>query len=324
MNRCVSVSKLSGGSNSKTREGEDSAFAREEDVAHKRAEMKSVLETIKGGTQYLEKRGIEDARRNMEHLVAHRLDCDRMAIYTQFDRPLEESELDPLRADLKRRGEGVPLQHILGFVWFHDRKFSCDGRALIPRPETEELAGMVLGMTPHERIRVLDMGCGSGVLGLTIAAERVAAEVVLADISDDALGLAEENAGLLGIGNARFVKSDLFSGIDGKFDFILANLPYVPIGESRGMARELEHDPELALFSGEDGLDLIRRFIPEAADRLKDGGILAMEIGHDQASRAHGCLESCGFAEIEIRRDLSGIARLPFAKYFSSIPANNG
>lgn len=276
--------------------------------------MTTVLETIEGGTRYLEKRGIEDARRNMQMLVAHQLGCTRMDLYTQFDRPMQESELSPLREALKKRGEGIPLQHLLGRVWFHKHEFKTDARALIPRPETEELAEWLLTWELPENQRLLDMGCGSGVLGLSLAAARPGWDVTLADVSPDALALATENAAALEITNASFLESDLFSAIDGSFDGIVANLPYVPESERAIMAREVLHDPALALFSGADGLDLIRRFIPQAFNHLNPGGWLVMEIGHDQASQVAGFLQTSGFAEIEVKHDLSGIGRFPFAR----------
>lgn len=276
--------------------------------------MTTVLETIDGGTRYLEKRGIEDARRNMQMLVARQLGCTRMDLYLQFDRPLEENVLAPLREMLKKRGEGIPLQHLLGTVWFHNREFKTDVRALIPRPETEELAEWVLSWSLPENQRVLDMGCGSGVLGLTLAAERPGWELTLADVSPGALALARENAACLEISNASFLDSDLFSAVGGLFDGIAANLPYVPESERATMAREVLHDPALALFGGADGLDLIRRFIPQAFQYLKPGGWLVMEIGHDQASQVAGFLQACGFADIKVKTDLSGIARFPSAR----------
>jgi release factor glutamine methyltransferase len=276
--------------------------------------MSTVLETIDGGARYLEKRGIEDSRRNMQIMVAHQLACTRMQLYTQFDRPLGESELVPLREMLKRRGEGVPLQHVLGVVSFHHRDFKSDARALIPRPETEELAEWILSMPMGDDLKVLDMGCGSGVLGLTLAAERPTWHVTLADVSEDALALAKENAAALGIGNARFLRSDLFSAVEGEFDGIVANLPYVPESERASLSREVMHDPALALFGGADGLDVIRRFIPEAFRRLKPGGWMVLEIGHDQASQVEEILRSSGFADIEVKTDLSGVARFPFAR----------
>lgn len=276
--------------------------------------MTTVLETIDGGTRYLEKRGIEDARRNMQMLVAHQLGCTRMDLYLQFDRPMSESDLAPLRENLKKRGEGIPLQHLLGTVWFHKQEFKTDARALIPRPETEELAEWILKWELPADSRVLDMGCGSGVLGLTLASERPGWSVTLADVSPDALSLARENASAQEIGNATFLHSDLFSTVDGLFDGIVANLPYVPETERATISREVSHDPDLALFSGEDGLDLIRRFIPEAFGRLKPGGWLVLEIGHDQASQVAGILKASSFADIEVKTDLSGIDRFPFAR----------
>ncbi len=275
--------------------------------------MTTVLETIEKGTSYLEKRGVEDARRNMQMLVAHQLGCTRMDLYTQFDRPLEEAALSPLREMLKKRGEGVPLQHLLGTVWFHKHEFKTDARALIPRPETEELAEWILSWELPENLRLLDMGCGSGVLGLTLAVARPGWQVTLADISRDALALARENAAKLGISNVTFVESDLFSALEGPFDGIVANLPYVPESDRTAMSREVLHDPALALFAGADGLDVIRRFIPEAFQRLTPSGWVALEIGHDQASQVTGFLEASGFSETEVKTDLSGIPRFPAA-----------
>jgi release factor glutamine methyltransferase len=189
-----------------------------------------------------------------------------------------------------------------------------DARALIPRPETEELAEWILSWKLPENQHVLDMGCGSGVLGLTLAAERPGWRLTLADVSPDALALARENASLLGLAAVDFTQSDLFTSVEGSFDGIAANLPYVPEFERSTMSREVLHDPALALFSGPDGLDLIRRFIPEAFPRLKPGGWLVMEIGHDQASQVAEILQTSGFTAIEVKTDLSGVARFPFAK----------
>ncbi len=276
--------------------------------------MSTVLETIDGGTRYLEKRGIDDARRNMQMLVARQLGCTRMDLYLQFDRSMDEADLSPLRETLKKRGEGIPIQHLLGNVYFQKYEFKTDARALIPRPETEELVEWILKWELPSDLAILDVGCGSGVIGLTLAAERPTWHVTLADISEDALALAQENAAMLEVTNVEFLHSDLFSHIGGPFDGIVANLPYVPETERATLTREVMHDPALALFSGTDGLDLIRRFIPEAFTRLKPGGWLVLEIGHDQASQVREILHAHSFTDIEVKTDLSGIARFPFAK----------
>jgi release factor glutamine methyltransferase len=252
----------------------------------------------------------------MQLLVAKQLGCTRIELYLQFDRPLADHELAPLRELLKRRGDGTPLQHLLGSIEFHRREFRCDPRALVPRPETEELAELVLKLLPAPAAgrRLLDMGCGSGVLGLTLAAERPAAHATLADIAPDALALARDNAAALAITNVNFIESDLFAAIDGRFDLIAANLPYVPETERPTLAREVAHDPPQALFGGPDGLAVLRRFIPAAATHLAPGATLALEIGHDQASHVAALLQQCGLAEITIHRDLSGIPRFPTAR----------
>jgi release factor glutamine methyltransferase len=275
--------------------------------------MSTVLETIDGGTRYLEKRGIADARRNMQLLVAHQLNCTRMDLYLQFDRPLDDSDLAPLREALRKRGEGIPLQHLLGTVEFHRREFATDARALIPRPETEELVERVLALPLPPKPAILDMGTGSGVLGLTIAAET-SGHATLADVSPDALALAADNAQRLGLTNVTLVCSDLFASLTGQYDLIVANLPYIAEGERARLAVEVRHDPDLALFSGPDGLDLIRRFIPDAYARLNPGGWLAMEIGHDQATAVAALLADVGFVGVEVFSDLSKIARFPIAR----------
>lgn len=277
--------------------------------------MSTVLETIDKGTLYLEKRGVADARRNMQMLVAHQLQCTRMQLYVQFDRPLDEAVLQPLRESLKLRGEGVPVQHLLGQVEFHRRTFKTDARALIPRPETEELAELVLALDlPLENQAVLDMGCGSGVLGLTLAAERPGWLVTLADVSPAALALAAENAAALAIANVAWLATDLFSAVSGTFDGLVANLPYVPETERPTLSREVLHDPALALFGGPDGLAVLARFIPEAFHHLNPGGWLALEIGHDQASQVTAMLQQSGFTAIQLKTDLSGVPRFPVAR----------
>jgi release factor glutamine methyltransferase len=278
--------------------------------------MTTVLEILDKGTAYLAKKGIDDARRNMQMLVAHQLDCTRMDLYLRFDQPLEEDQLAPLRHLLKRRGDGVPLQHLLGSVTFHRRDFRTDARALIPRPETEELVEWLLkNVNLPENPHILDMGCGSGVLGLTLAADLPGSQVTLADLSPDALDLARENAALLEIPNATFVESDLFSALAGQlFDLIVANLPYVPEIDRPTLSKEVAHDPALALFGGPDGLDVIRRFVPAAKNHLAPGGWLALEIGIDQSDEVESLLRAASLTDVLTLKDLSGIPRFPVGR----------
>lgn len=278
--------------------------------------MTTVLDILDKGTAYLERKGIEDARRNMQMLVAHELGCTRMDLYLRFDQPIGRDRLDPLREALRKRGEGVPIQHLLGTVHFHRREFKTDSRALIPRPETEELAEWILkNLRLPESSAILDMGCGTGVLGLSLAAEIPGSRVVLADLSPGALSLAGENAAALEIPNVEFIESDLCASLgDRTFDLMVANLPYVPETDRPTLAKELAHDPDLALFGGPDGLDVIRRFIPEAARRLNPGGWLALEIGIGQSDEVETLLRSASLSDVLTHKDLSGIPRFPVAR----------
>jgi len=276
--------------------------------------MTTVLECIDAGTAYLEKRGVEDARRNMQLLVAHHMHCTRMQLYLRFDEPLGEDVLAPLRTDLKKRGERIPLQHLLGSVAFHKHDFKVDARALIPRPETEELVEWLIANVQPTPATVLDLGCGSGVIGLSLAVAWPQAQVTLADVSPDALSLARENAATLGLERVRFCETSLFSQITDRFDLIVANLPYVPEADRASLAPEVLHDPALALFSGYDGLDLIRVFCQEAKHFLTPDGSIAMEIGHDQAESTSTLLRSGGLDVVRVLTDISGIARFPLAK----------
>lgn len=279
--------------------------------------MATILDTLKKGTEYLENHGIEDARLNMEHLIAHVLKIDRMQLYLDFDRPIPEPALVSLRDLTKRRSRGEPLQHLLGTVEFFDLEFKTDARALIPRPETEEMVSLLTSDREWpEQVSILDVGCGSGVIGLSLAhffgakAERV----VLSDLSPEALSLAHENAESLALSDrVEFVQSDLFSDVNGYFDLIAANLPYIPNSDQTQLSREVQRDPPLALYGGEAGTEIIQRFLSDAVEHLDTGGLVAIEFGIGQAETLRILAEDLGFFPAEIKADLSGIDRFLFA-----------
>lgn len=280
--------------------------------------MATILDTLKKGTEYLQRHGVDEARLNMELLIGHVLKVERMRLYLDFDRPLAEDQLGTLRELTKRRGQGEPLQHLLGTVEFCDRDFKVDHRALIPRPETEELTHLLLAREWPEATAILDMGCGSGVIGLSLAIHlaRPGLEVTLADLSPDALELARENAAALlpDSGGLRFVESDLFGSLGGAdYDLIVANLPYIPDSSRTALSREVQRDPALALYGGESGIEIMERFLPSAFAHMRPGGSLAMEFGIGQGSPLARAAENAGFEQIELRRDLSGIERFLFA-----------
>ena len=270
--------------------------------------MMSLLEVLKGASDFLGKQGVESPRLNAEHLLAHVMGLKRMDLYLQFDRPLGEKERGPLRDLVRQRGTGIPLQHLLGTVEFCGKTFKSDARALIPRTETELLVERAL--TYPAPASILDVATGSGVIALSLALGRPEASVTATDISPEALSLAKENAILLSIDRITFHEADLLPPPEaGTFDLITANLPYIPAAEIAGLSREVRHDPILALDGGPEGLDLIVRLAPLALERLTSGGHLLLEIGIDQSEAVMACLAGHNYRDIKPLPDYQGIPR---------------
>ena len=270
-----------------------------------------LLEVLRGTERYLADRGVESPRLNAEHLLAHALGLKRMELYLQFDRPLTEAERAPLRDLVKRRGTREPLQHVLGTAEFHGRTFTCDKRALVPRPETEQLVELALGMTKDKpAATLLDIGTGSGVMALTLALELPSAILHATDLSPDALALAAENTARHALTDRIvFHQADLLPPGDVRFDLIIANLPYIPAEDIASLSPEVRHDPSSALDGGADGLDLIRRLIDTAPARLAPGGALLLEIGLGQADAVNALLSARKFRDISVRPDYQNIPR---------------
>ena len=260
--------------------------------------MKTVLEVLESTAKYFADKGVESPRLNIDLLLAHVLGIKRrMDLYMVFDRPLNDQELATLRDFVKRRSQGEPLQHLLGTIEFHGREFLCDRRALVPRPETERFVELILKYPLPDDARCIDVGTGSGIIALTLAAERPNARVQAVDRSGNALRLARDNAARLGLTErVELLQGDLLDKCPGPYDLVAANLPYVPAGDIAGLSREVQHDPMMALDGGQDGLALLARCIPEAHARLAPGGRIALEIGHDQAAGVGGVFHGAGFS----------------------------
>jgi release factor glutamine methyltransferase len=276
----------------------------------------TVLQVLQSSTEYLKKHKIENPRLNAEHLLAHTLGRKRIELYLQFERELTETDLGPLRELVKRRGEGEPLQHLLGTVEFCGLTFLCDKRAMVPRPETEELVELVQSAIRDPRSAILDVGTGSGVIALSLAAKFPEATIVAIDVSDDALALAQENAARLDLSSrVRFLKSRLLENVEGAFDLIVANLPYISTQDRHTLSREVLHDPEIALFAGRRGDELVRELIDEAPTRLRPGGMLALEIGLGQSDTLLSALTEKNYRDICAKNDYNGVKRFLFARY---------
>ncbi|NBS52721.1 MAG: peptide chain release factor N(5)-glutamine methyltransferase [Spartobacteria bacterium] len=278
--------------------------------------MMTTLEVLNAATSYLDKHGVESARLNAEHLLAHVLGMRRrIDLYLQFERPLSEGQRAPLRELVKRRADGIPLQHILGEVEFCGRVFSCDARALIPRPETELLVELVLKES-GAAASILDVATGSGVIGLSLALSLPDVAVTLCDISPEALSLASDNAMRHGIADKVTRKeSDLLDSVEGIFDIIVSNPPYIPTADIATLSREVLNDPVLALDGGADGLRIVERLVEASSLKMSPGGLLAMEIGHDQAARVVEILKVHNFRDIVVHRDYQDVERFVFSRH---------
>lgn len=277
---------------------------------------KTVLEVLQATTAYFKKHDVASPRLNAEHLLAHVLGRKRIELYLEFERVLTQSELAPLRDLVKRRGEGEPLQYLLETVEFCGHVFLCDKRAMVPRPETEELVEFLKSEIQNPKSKILDVGTGSGVIALSLAAKFPDAEIVAVDISDDAVALAQENAARLSLaGRVRFLKSNLLENVERTFDLVVANLPYVSTQARDTLSREVLHDPTVAVFAGARGDELVRELIAQAPSRLRPDGMLALEIGIGQSDALLSVLAEKNYRDISSKRDYSGVTRFLFARY---------
>ena len=276
----------------------------------------TVLEVLQATTAYFKKRNVENPRLNAEHLLAHVLGRKRIELYLDFERKLTETELTPLRDLVKRRSEGEPLQHLLGTVEFCGHVFLCDKRAMVPRPETEELVEFLKSEIQDPKSEIVDVGTGSGVISLSLSAEFPEARILAVDVSDDALALAQENAARLNLGDrVQVLKSRLLEKVEGAFDLIVANLPYISTQDRHTLSREVLHDPEIALFAGTRGDELVRELIANAPSRLRPGGMLALEIGLGQSEALLSALAEKNYRDICSKNDYNGVTRFLFARY---------
>ena len=276
----------------------------------------TVLEVLQATTAYFKKHSVENPRLNAEHLLAHVLGRKRIELYLEFERVLTEPELAPLRDLVKHRGEGEPLQHLLGTVEFCGLTFLCDKRAMVPRPETEELVELIESRIENRKSKIEDVGTGSGVIALSLAMKFPEAEILGVDISDDALTLAQENAARLNLADRiRFLRSNLLENVDGTFDLVVANLPYISTQDRHTLSREVLHDPALALFASARGDELVRELIAQAPSQLRADGILALEIGIGQSEALFSALAEKNYRDIYSKNDYSGVTRFLFARY---------
>ena len=286
-----------------------------------REEPWTVLNLVLWSAHYLEGKGVSGTRLDAEHLLADTLGVPRLELYLQHDRPLEASELVAFKPRLLRRARREPLQYILGRAAFREMDLAVDRRVLIPRPETELLAEEVLAWAAGRAaagLRALDLGTGCGALALALATEGDFASVVATDISRDALEVASVNGEQYHDGApVEFRAGSLYDpvGHDERFDVIVSNPPYIPGTEMEGLEPEVrDWEPRRALDAGADGMQVLAPLIAGAPRHLAPGGLLALEVGADQAAAVARRIDDTGaFARVRIVPDLAGRERMVLA-----------
>lgn len=283
----------------------------------------TVLSLIEWSRDYLAGRGFDEARLHAELMLAHVLKVNRLQLYLQFDRPLGTEELASYRGLFKRRLTHEPLQYILGETEFMGLRLTVGPGVLIPRPETELLVERAIARIreiPAEKVRVLDIGTGSGNIALAIAHHAPNAEVTGVDSSEDAIARSMMNLNLdpgLNRSPVRFIHADVFdpAAVNGSFALVVSNPPYISKEEFDTLMPEVRlFEPRQALTDEADGLDVIRRLVARVAGLLEPQGTFLCEIGHGQEADVREMLDKAGFSGVVVHIDYAGIPRVAEAR----------
>lgn len=274
------------------------------------------------GVSSLEKAGDPEAGLDARRLLLEAFHLDTVHFLMNRMQPLSqtrevEAATDRYREMIKKRSRRIPLQHILGSQDFMGLTFKVNEHVLIPRQDTETLAELVLQEQKDRKKKVLDLCTGSGCIAISLEVLGGYEDVTAVDLSAEALKVARDNAErLLGRDRTiRFLQGDLFDCVEGSFDIITANPPYIATEVIRGLAPEVrDYEPRMALDGDEDGLSFYRRIAAQARGRLNPGGCVYLEIGHDQGRAVKDLLEAAGFENIRIVKDTPGLDRVVYAE----------
>lgn len=267
------------------------------------------------GKEQLQKAGITDAELDARLLLEFICHTDRNALYAHGDQEIEDEKMHDFLQLIEKRAVHIPLQHLTGEQNFMGLDFLVNEHVLIPRQDTEILVEEIM-RDLHDGIRILDMCTGSGCILLSLLHYSNDCSGVGVDVSEDALAVARQNADRLAEKQAVFIQSDLFEKVEGSFDLIVSNPPYIRSQEIAGLMPEVrEHEPHLALDGKDDGLHFYREVIKGAMPHLKRGGQLFFEIGYDQGEAVQALLAANGYTEIAVVKDYAGLDRVVYGTF---------
>ena len=276
---------------------------------HDRKNLKSALESA---ILYLQKQGVEEARQDAWLLLEHVCGISHSTYFVHSEDEMPKEQQEQYEALVRKRGEHIPLQQLTGEQEFMGLTFLVNEHVLIPRQDTEVLVEEVM-KNLHDGFRILDLCTGSGCILLSLLHYSNDCSGVGADLSEEALEVARKNAEQLGESSALFVQGDLFAPVEGKFEIIVSNPPYICSDVIPTLMEEVrEHEPMQALDGGADGLDFYRKIIQGAKEHLCGGGQLFFEIGYDQGEAVQRLMEQAGYREVECVQDFAGLDRVVF------------
>ena len=282
-----------------------------------------VVDLLDWTSQYFEKNAIPNPRLDAEVLLGHLLGKSRLQLYLDFEMPVFQEHLTPFRELIKKRIDRTPISYLTNRKEFMSLEFYVDERVLIPRPETEQLVETVLTAQTDKPQRLLELGTGSGVIATSLAIHQPEWDITATDLSEDALVVAQKNAETHNCAaQIKFLSGDLFEPIkaidpngETPFDWIVCNPPYVKKTEWDSLSPDVrDYEPEIALFAGNDGLDVIRRLIAEAPAYLASNGKLSLEIGDTQADTVRTLVNAeSAYCSCELIKDYAEKERIVLA-----------
>ena len=273
-----------------------------------------IIDVINWGVDYFENKSLENPRLEIEIFLQHILDCKKIDLYINFENEVSSHDLNTLKGYIKRRLENEPSQYIVGKSNFYGRNFYVDNNVLIPRPETEILINECIEfLSMKNNPEIIDIGTGSGCIGITLAKEIPSSNVIAIDCSEKALAVAEKNAKNIGIKNIDFVKSDfLKQTIDLRADLLVSNPPYIPKEDISNLMSDVkEYEPREALTDNLDGLEFYRVFSKKFDTMIKIDGALIVETGKDEHPlEAKKIFEQSEHVKVEMINDYNGDIRV--------------